>query len=266
MSATYEPFSLADVQKVLSPECGWKPAPVDPNFPVKEHVLDWTVPDGPAKGQIIRVYTSVLLATGMTRSVGSDAIRVCVPKRLKSVTVNRTAGWQERVKAACRERLQTLQEMLAPTTAPTVEAAKPAIDYSSIAALLERAGLNGLKWPKITLTQGEVTVRFQLAGPASKFAGQVMVNNGEPFNGARVYFGRIEKGALFAVKAATPEVRALIDAFAQDPIGTAVTLGKKSGHCQFCLQKLSTEESLSAGYGPVCAKHWGLPWGKKGAA
>ena len=39
--------------------------------------------------------------------------------------------------------------------------------------------------------------------------------------------------------------------------------GHRTGYCCFCGQLLTDEErSVAFGYGPVCAKHWGLPWGK----
>ena len=37
--------------------------------------------------------------------------------------------------------------------------------------------------------------------------------------------------------------------------------GRTVGTCCFCLAGLSTPESVAAGYGPVCAERFGLPWG-----
>lgn len=42
---------------------------------------------------------------------------------------------------------------------------------------------------------------------------------------------------------------------------SAAHLGKELGFCAFCLAALTTDESISAGYGPVCAAKWNLPWG-----
>lgn len=275
MSATYESFTLADVQQVLRPDKGWNPAPADPSYPVKEHVLDWLIPDGPAAGLSVRVYTSVELATGVTRSVGSDAIRVCVPKRLKSERVNRTAGWQQRLIETVRAMLALIQSReaerkakneaaltaaVASVNAPGLVAQK--LDLSAIAGLLNVATSNGLKTPKITLASGPLTVRFKLAGAHSKYHGQVIVDDGQPF-GQGTYFGRIDAGNLVSSSKLTDDVLALVVRFAEAPLAVAVELGKKSGNCQFCNKELTTDESLAAGYGPVCAKHWGLPWGSK---
>jgi hypothetical protein len=37
--------------------------------------------------------------------------------------------------------------------------------------------------------------------------------------------------------------------------------GQKYKHCCFCGLELTDAPSLAAGYGPICADKWGLPWG-----
>lgn len=43
---------------------------------------------------------------------------------------------------------------------------------------------------------------------------------------------------------------------------------KNHGHatnwCMFCNAMLTDERSVLAGYGPICARHYGLPWGEGG--
>ncbi len=51
-----------------------------------------------------------------------------------------------------------------------------------------------------------------------------------------------------------------------DPISTIRRLGRKSGYCCFCSKHLSTDVSMTHGYGATCAKNAGLPHGKKSAA
>jgi hypothetical protein len=46
-----------------------------------------------------------------------------------------------------------------------------------------------------------------------------------------------------------------------DPVGAATLNGRVTGQCCFCQRHLETKESVTAGYGPVCADKWGLPWG-----
>lgn len=45
----------------------------------------------------------------------------------------------------------------------------------------------------------------------------------------------------------------------------AAAFGHMTGTCIVCEKELSTNESLSVGYGPVCAKNNGWPWGKEAA-
>lgn len=49
---------------------------------------------------------------------------------------------------------------------------------------------------------------------------------------------------------------------ASDPATNTSKWGKLLSRCCYCWLPLSTPESLFAGYGDVCAKHYGLPWGK----
>ena len=44
---------------------------------------------------------------------------------------------------------------------------------------------------------------------------------------------------------------------------TVASLGKKFNMCMFCGAVLFDEPLVDAGYGPVCAKKFGLDWGKK---
>jgi hypothetical protein len=57
------------------------------------------------------------------------------------------------------------------------------------------------------------------------------------------------------------KVKTALKAFATDPAGVAASYGKLHGKCCFCNKGLSDEKSTSVGYGPICAGHYGLPWG-----
>jgi hypothetical protein len=46
-----------------------------------------------------------------------------------------------------------------------------------------------------------------------------------------------------------------------DPIEFGKLYGQKYSFCCFCGTEIVTKESLTAGYGPICAEKWGLPWG-----
>jgi Family of unknown function (DUF6011) len=54
-----------------------------------------------------------------------------------------------------------------------------------------------------------------------------------------------------------------------DFLGAVKKHGERTGICTFCGRKLTDPRSVLAGYGPICAEKFGLPWGgavKKGAA
>lgn len=141
----------------------------------------------------------------------------------------------------------------APTTlAPTV---------AGVFALFTTARSKGLQHPKIRLeTPDHQRVVLAQAGGKSRYAGQVMVTDGRPF-GENTFFGRIdERGQLFASRAMTPAVHALLACLAANPAQVAKLYGQHTGNCCFCGRHLETAESVSSGYGPICAEKFGLPW------
>ena len=53
---------------------------------------------------------------------------------------------------------------------------------------------------------------------------------------------------------------------AQDPVKVAAEHGKLTGRCCFCNHRLGEgkdKRSVAVGYGPDCAEHFGLSWGKE---
>ena len=141
--------------------------------------------------------------------------------------------------------------------APTVE-----VDASAIEAIFAKASAK-LKFPKFILNRGSVTLKVAKAGPRSKHHGSITVAAPEFGEG---WFGVIKDGAFHPARGATPEVVQLVKDFAADPAKVAGEHGHASGNCCFCRRELTTTESLAAGFGPVCAENFGLPWGNKIAA
>lgn len=119
-----------------------------------------------------------------------------------------------------------------------------------------------LKLPTIRLVDpneiGEI--KLYKAGPRSKYPGsiQVKIDN--------IWVGRIEElplidSAQFVKSFGCPNwVEKALLHFASDPVKVAAEYGKLTGCCCFCGRGLDDERSTAAGYGPVCAKHYGLPW------
>jgi hypothetical protein len=80
--------------------------------------------------------------------------------------------------------------------------------------------------------------------------------------------GQLELGFKFR-KSFEPGFRGqvldLLRLLAEDPEKVAAERGRMAGHCCFCNLELTDERSKTVGYGPVCAKNYGLPWGNKAA-
>lgn len=120
-----------------------------------------------------------------------------------------------------------------------------------------------LKYPKITLqTTDAQVVQLSVAGKSAKAPGTVNVTDGKPF-GVNLWYGRVhpdgkwERGHKVTDEQAK-EVQSLLTELSADPAGTAGKYGKLVGRCCFCNSNLTDEHSTGAGFGPVCAKNYGL--------
>jgi len=118
-----------------------------------------------------------------------------------------------------------------------------------------------LKHPRLRFElESGVTVVCKVAGARSRYAGDIHVTDDKEY-GANAYFGRIGKdGRFYPGRNATDEIVAFLKRFAADPAGMAIEYGKRTGRCCFCGRELKHGE---LGYGPQCAKNWGLPWTEK---
>lgn len=140
----------------------------------------------------------------------------------------------------------------------------------TLATLMEGTGN---KYPKIVFRAGDRDVRVSRFGPGSRNHGDLkVVDNdnwadgqygpyrqplgrvhGSTFEPSR-YFNRLEK-------VDRDDILDTLKLVLANPKEELATLGKLAGNCCFCHKEITTEESLDAGYGPECAKKWGLPWG-----
>ena len=135
------------------------------------------------------------------------------------------------------------------------------LNVLEIQKLFDKA-IQHLKYPKVRLqTATAQPVVLYRAGKASKYFGQLMVTDGSRF-GCGKYFGHIDlDGNFHSTQDSTPEVVSLLKQLSEDPAGVASRYGKLTGNCCFCSLPLSDKRSTDVGYGPVCAGHYGLPWG-----
>jgi hypothetical protein len=140
-------------------------------------------------------------------------------------------------------------------------AAAPVVESTGIAAFLMAARERGLKFPKARFLApkgGELVL--SIAGSGSKFPGSVQVK----IDG--FWVGRIGVDGKTAgpMTYSDGSVIATLTAIAADPVAAAKAYGALTCSCSFCGLKLTDEGSIEVGYGPICAKHWGLPHHPKG--
>jgi hypothetical protein len=267
MAATAVQITLSEMQQFLRAERGWNPAHI--TFRCEEHVLDFVPLDQHPK-VVVRVYTSILKHTGVSRQVGGDAIRVCAVDLqsgrglIASQRVHRVENWRENLRARIEQVISDLQARLAKFA--QVEAAKPApathAAASPLFAIMAKARESGIEFPKLRFEpqEGQRLV-VSVAGASSKLPGTLNLTDGKPF-GQNVWFGRVNlDGSIMQSKSWQPWVGEILDGFAKDPAGFAGAYGKKTGRCCFCGRHLETKESVAVGYGPICASKFGLPWG-----
>lgn len=168
--------------------------------------------------------------------------------------------------------------------------------YEAINQLFSVAQASGLKRPSITLdNELGALVTIKVAGTSSRYTGQIQItseddlpevikrryknmanHNAENPGDAwkqynksinQLYHGRINESGLLLKSRDYQEhiVDDLLKALATDPSATIAAFGAKTGRCACCGRPLKTKESTTHGYGPTCAKNYGLIWGKKAA-
>lgn len=156
---------------------------------------------------------------------------------------------------------------------PAPAPAKLAVgDLGGILALFRKAREH-LKFPAIVLSVPGLAdgVRINVAGQRAKFPGTLNVLAGardEASEFGRDFYGRIDLDGHFAPSRkiapdAITMLTARLRAFAADPATVAGEHGRLTGRCCFCNIALTDERSTAVGYGPVCADHFGLPWGAR---
>jgi hypothetical protein len=126
--------------------------------------------------------------------------------------------------------------------------------------LLDRFALAlkaGIKRPKVNT--GDLL--FSLAPAHGHNAGHVYVKGEKDDYGDRPYLGKITpEGKFFAGRGVEDEVKQRIAEVGADVVTAAKAHGAQHNNCCFCSRDLTTNESVSNGYGPICAKRYGLPW------
>jgi len=60
-----------------------------------------------------------------------------------------------------------------------------------------------------------------------------------------------------------PELTEYLKKFAANPVEYAQIYARSTHRCCFCGLELTDLRSVTVGYGPICAEHYGLPWGQE---
>ena len=140
---------------------------------------------------------------------------------------------------------------------------KPEFNDTALFDMFTRA-LQKLKYPKITLRTGKTNARVQLS--CSRNYPDTIYVSEHGYNS--IQYGKIQRGSGCITfrsqegRALASELIELLNEFCENPEAVALKYSKLTHSCCYCSLPLDTPESLAVGYGPVCAKHYGLAWGK----
>lgn len=150
---------------------------------------------------------------------------------------------------------------LAAKAAQVSPAVKVNIDGTLIADFLRAAQSRGLQHPKVRfLGPSNSEVRIYIAGSRSNAPGAVVVLDAQ-----KSYLGRImPSGDVQGNLKFDRALLSCLDSIAKDPAAAAKQYAAVMGLCSFCHKPLTDQGSIEVGYGPVCAKHYGLPHRSKG--
>lgn len=137
------------------------------------------------------------------------------------------------------------------------------LNMSNVQALFDIARKNG-KDSKLSVRLATNTAHIVLtaARSHSRNPGAIYIkDSNRPFG--EDYLGKIApNGDVFPNAKCTQAVLDLITDFAENPEIIAAKYGKLTDRCSFCGLELTDSRSVIVGYGPICARKWGLPWGE----
>jgi hypothetical protein len=138
--------------------------------------------------------------------------------------------------------------------------------FNPILVMFRLAQSHGLKRPKVRLLSADADpVYFELwfrPGEKDEKVVEIM-KGGWQGSGRRHFAGWIHHDSIvpFRSDRITVGIKNTIQDLALDPSGVAKAMAQRLSACMYCGQRLSDQESKDKGYGPVCARHWELPWG-----
>lgn len=142
---------------------------------------------------------------------------------------------------------------------------RPVGDTSKIYELFTKAKLK-LKKPALVFESNGVPLKlYTKPTTAAKhgFIVQLVYKDKYPGFIGTIFDNGTLKFGKHVVDELKPAFHAFVKSFSTDPIAFAKKYGHMHNRCCFCNTELTDPKSVGAGYGPVCAKNWGMPWGKQ---
>ena len=142
------------------------------------------------------------------------------------------------------------REALFPTAAPIVSGQSLGGSFASVIQKFNVAKQNGLKRPALTFNSfnGIAKIKIYPASETSANKGWLYVKGGE------LYFGKISPEGMFIKgRDANDAIVEFLKQIANDPVKFSAMHGRRTGCCCFCARELTTNNSVDAGYGPICA-------------
>lgn len=98
--------------------------------------------------------------------------------------------------------------------------------------------------------------RLSIAGSKARYPGSITVTTGERDYASRQWLGRIYTDGTCEIH--DEDALSALCAIACDPAGAVAAHGRLTGWCACCSRALRDPASVSRGYGPTCAKRFGL--------
>ncbi len=172
----------------------------------------------------------------------------------KGTEINWSRGW-----GATHATVEACGKAIAAANAAPV-APSVRLDMSPVADFILAAKERGVKFPSVSFLApdgGELRLKVSGATATEPGAVNVLVND--------QWLGRINPtGEVVGRLRTYAAVLETLTKIATDPAGMAKAYGALTGHCSFCNRKLTDAGSVEVGYGPTCAKAFGLPHTAKG--
>lgn len=169
----------------------------------------------------------------------------------------RSRGYLTERQMAAAQRM--FQRLTAPK--PPADAAPPMTGvYDFLMAARKH-----LKYPKILLAMGKRHLKVYLSGSRSRQPDVVNLVTEDDYGQMDFWLGRVYKDGQWQHREIPADlqtqVSSLLTRLAENPAKVAAEHGHLTGNCCFCNRPLDDPRSTTVGYGPVCAKHFSLPWG-----